>query len=345
MRPFTTLARPATWPFEVLAYPPKVLTQKQRKSYFKHGTLLLEGFVSEEWIEKLNKTTQKYVDLSRDYDASSKEGQSDMTSDASDELLHHLVFAPGHTRDRPRLTRLISPHDVDPIFWEWTTSLACDIAEDLLGPDIKFHHSKLNFKPGAVDGAGGSSIAWHQDIQFWPHTNYTPLTIGVYLQDVTEEMGPMRVVPLSCHDELHPLDDDTGNWTGVLAEDILARVPLERAVYPTRTAKAGTITVHNARCVHGSESNTSPRDRPLLLNTYTAATAHPLPFGTNLIHARAASGRQLSVIRGEPTRWAVFDPRPCPMAPNFEAGYSAPFFETDKGRVPSKRSTVVNKDG
>ena len=50
-------------------------------------------------------------------------------------------------------------------------------------------------------------IAWHQDIQFWPHTNYTPLTIGVYLSDVTEDMGPMKVVPLTVHDELHPLTD------------------------------------------------------------------------------------------------------------------------------------------
>jgi hypothetical protein len=32
-----------------------------------------------------------------------------------------------------------------------------------------------------------------QDIQFWPHTNFTPLTIGVYLNDVTEDMGPMKV--------------------------------------------------------------------------------------------------------------------------------------------------------
>ena len=35
------------------------------------------------------------------------------------------------------------------------------------------------------------------------HTNFTPLTIGVYLNDVTEEMGPMQIVPLSEHDELH----------------------------------------------------------------------------------------------------------------------------------------------
>ena len=65
-----------------------------------------------------------------------------------------------------------------------------DIAEDLLGPNVKFHHSKLNFKWGG----GGESVKWHQDIQFWPHTNYDVLTIGVYLSDVSQDMAPMGII-------------------------------------------------------------------------------------------------------------------------------------------------------
>ena len=42
---------------------------------------------------------------------------------------------------------------------------------------------------------------------------------------------------------------------------------------------AGTITVHNARCVHGSRPNDSNVSRPLLLNTFAAASARMLPFG------------------------------------------------------------------
>ena len=40
-------------------------------------------------------------------------------------------------------------------------------------------------------------IKWHQDIQFWPHTDFSPLTIGVYLADVDDVMGPMGVFPVA----------------------------------------------------------------------------------------------------------------------------------------------------
>ena len=52
-----------------------------------------------------------------------------------------------------------------------------DVAADIVGPDVKFHHSKLNFKWAE----GGEEVKWHQDIQFWPHTNYSPATIGTLL--------------------------------------------------------------------------------------------------------------------------------------------------------------------
>ena len=69
-----------------------------------------------------------------------------------------------------------------------------------------------------------------QDIQFWPHSNYSPLTIGVYLADVHEEQGPMRVLPLSVHDQLHPLTDPaTQQFTGVLPQQTLDELPLHKA--------------------------------------------------------------------------------------------------------------------
>ncbi len=97
---------------------------------------------------------------------------------------------------------------------------------------MRFHHSKLNFKwPASME-----TVHWHQDIQFWPHTNYTPLTVGVYLRDVTPDMGPMEIVPLSLYDQLHPLADPaTGAFTGVLAQQDLVRACV-RAAAPTHVA-------------------------------------------------------------------------------------------------------------
>jgi hypothetical protein len=66
-------------------------------------------------------------------------------------------------------------------------------------------------------------------------------------------------------------------------------VPLLEAVY--LQGCAGTLTVHNARCVHGSRPNGSVRSRPLLLNTFTSANAAmKLDAGTNALHLRSRRG-------------------------------------------------------
>ena len=45
-------------------------------------------------------------------------------------------------------------------------------------------------------------------------------------------MGPLAVVPLSSYNELSPLEDErTSEWTGVLPETIVERLPLETAAY------------------------------------------------------------------------------------------------------------------
>jgi len=141
-------------------------------------------------------------------------------------------------------------------------------------------------------------------MQFWPHSNCAPLTVGVYLEDVRAQSGPMTVVPLSHHNALHPHEDADGNWLAVLPEEALAQVPLESAV--EMGGPAGTVIVHNCRCVHGSAPNLSPTSRPLLLQTYAPASSALIPAGSNIEIQQSARGDQL--IRGR-AREAVWDPR------------------------------------
>ena len=44
-----------------------------------------------------------------------------------------------------------------------------DAVENLIGPNIQLHHTKLNLKPPASRQA---RFEWHQDYPFFPHTNY-----------------------------------------------------------------------------------------------------------------------------------------------------------------------------
>ncbi|MBT3564629.1 MAG: phytanoyl-CoA dioxygenase family protein, partial [Gammaproteobacteria bacterium] len=136
------------------------LNQTQIEQYHRDGFLVLEEFLSPTWLERLRQTTEAFVEESR------KVERSDKVFDVE----------PDHTNDNPRLRRLNNPSDQDETYWEFSSqSEIVDLAEDILGPDIKFHHSKLNFK----FPHGGEEVKWHQDIQFWPHTNYDLITIGV----------------------------------------------------------------------------------------------------------------------------------------------------------------------
>ena len=265
----------------------KVLTAAQRAAYEADGFLAVPALVGEDWLRRLREVMAEFVEHSRTLTESN--------------LLFDLE--PDHTAASPRLRRLVSPADLHETFWEFiSTSVIVDVVEDLLGPDIKFHHSKLNFKAPH----GGEEVKWHQDIQFWPHTNYSPLTVGVFLGDVEPGMGNVGFVPGSHLNELFDQYDGE-TWVGCLSDADLARVDVARAVYPV--GPAGSITVHNCRTVHGSAPNRSDRERPLLLQTYSAADAFPY---TDIVR-RSPHGDML--IRGKPARWARHDPRPCQVGP------------------------------
>ena len=268
--------------------PLKVLSREQRSAYERDGFIALPGLLDDAWLERLRQVSAQFIEQSRSLKESTP----------------LFDLEPDHTPENPRLRRLVSPADLHPTFWEFASeSVLVDIVEDLIGSDIKFHHGKLNFKaPG-----GGEEVKWHQDIQFWPHTNYTPLTLGVFLEDVSSNMGNVGFIPGSHQLELFDQYDGE-NWVGCLSDRDRKKLDTDRAVYPT--GPAGTITVHNCRTVHGSARNQSDCERPLLLQTYSAADAFVY---TDLVRKSPHGDR---LIRGFPARWARHDPRPCQVGPS-----------------------------
>jgi len=286
-------------PDQVLRHAPKVLTQDQRAFYFEHGYLLLAGFVGQDWLDRLGRVTDRFI----------AESRTRTTSDPVFDL------EPNHTAEAPRLRRISHPVTLDPVYEEFgLRGPLLDLAEDLVGPNVKFHHSKLNFKWAD----GGEEVKWHQDIQFWPHSNYSPLTIGVYLDDVDDAMGPMGVVPGSHRSEIFDLYGDDGAWAGAIRERDLARVALDD-VHWLKGPK-GSVTIHNCRTVHGSRANHSARGRPLLLHTYAAADA--LTLEGSIVQNIPLSN---TVVRGAPARWVRFDAEPCLIPPDWSQGYTSIF--------------------
>ena len=287
-------------PEQVLSIEPKILTQKQREFYFENGYLLLEKLLPDSWIERLRKTTDEMVDKSR------RIAKSDAVWDLDK----------GHTADNPRLRRLSSMNDHHPTYWAYASapdSPLPDAIADLVGPDVKFHHSKLNFKWSK----GGDEVKWHQDISFWPHTNYSPCTAGTYIYESTAEQGPLGVLPGSHNGPVVDQYNDKGEWVGCMKPADAAAIDMSKVVY--LEGPAGSVTIHNCRTLHYSKANWSEIPRPLLLNVYSAANA--MPYTYNPLQSRYMG----AIVRGKPARWAYHDPRPCMLPPDWSGGYTSIF--------------------
>jgi ectoine hydroxylase-related dioxygenase (phytanoyl-CoA dioxygenase family) len=285
-------------PEEILKNMPRFISRKQQESYFDNGYLLIENAISSQILSKLQDSTAQAIDDSRQVT------QSDATWD----------LEPGHRSDNPRLRRLTSPNDYDDTYWAYASSeTITEILSDLIGPDIKFHHSKLNFKWAG----GGEEVKWHQDISFWPHTNYTPCTVGLYLEDCSGEQGPLGVIAGSHNGPLFDQYNEDNQWIGCLSDEDVMQLDMSRETY--LPGPAGSITIHNCRTVHGSKINSMDRPRPLLLNAYAAADAMTYTFNP------ARSKYDQRIVRGQAARWARHDPEPCLLPPDWSGGYTSIF--------------------
>ncbi len=290
---------------DVLKHPAKVLTEQQRNRFFEDGCLVVEGLVDSEWLRRLTAAMETSVEASRN-----------MTENDG-----RYVLESGHSADTPRLRRLTSPVSAHPDFWAFASkSVSADVAADVCGPDVKFHHSKLNFKWPQ----GGQQFDWHQDIQAWPHTDYSPVTIGVYLEDVGQAQGPLKVIRGSHRGKLYSMYDKDGNWVLRIPEDRLPADWHEREM--SLTGAAGSLILLSCRAIHVSADNASSRMRPLLLNVYSSADS--MPYCANPIPSDYAG----VIVRGRPARYSCHDPRGCELPPDWSSGYKGPWAYQQKGR-------------
>lgn len=258
-----------------------MLTQDQKDFYAENGYLKVEGAVTGDLLARLQAVTNRLIDASRE------------VTDSND--VYDLDT--GHTAEAPRLTRIKLPHKQDPVFWETLTqSGVTEVLTDLLGPDTYINTSKLNTKaPG-----GGAAVEWHQDWAFYPHTNDDLLAFGLMLEDVDEANGPLKVIPGTHKGPV--LSHHAG---GVFCGAVDPEDPLfEQDKAVTLTGKAGDMTIHHVRLLHGSAPNRSDRARKILFYELARADAWPILGASSYIHALGQRGfwadLQDRVVTGAP---------------------------------------------
>jgi len=257
------------------------------------------GYVGAAWLDRLRAVVAAKVEESRAISAS--DDQFDL--------------APDHRGEKPNIRRLRKAVDQHPELWAFAQDPAVvDLVADVLGPDVRFHSSKLNFKWSD----GGDAVRWHQDIQAWPHTSFSVLTFGVYIEDTESAQGPLTAIPGSHRGTLFDQFDDDGRWTGAVMPRDVATLRTDSAV--ELGGPAGTVVLLDCRVVHGSAVNHSPRMRPLLLNVY--ASADTLPISP----APAPTTKTGVLVRGQEPTHVHMEPYPARLPPRWDqVGYRSIF--------------------
>jgi ectoine hydroxylase-related dioxygenase (phytanoyl-CoA dioxygenase family) len=259
------------------------LTEKQIDDFWRDGYVVARNAVSAAQLRRLRDDVHDWVEASRAHDAPFGEPTVDGRP--------RFDMGEEHRAERPALRRINNPSEISAHYNEvMRDSSMPEMVADLIGPDVKYHHCKINLKlPGAH-----TVVRYHQDFSYTPHTNDDIVTALLMLDDVTEDNGCLMVVPESHRGPQYSLFDGTV-FTGFLAPE--EEEALKKDEVPA-TGKAGDVCLMHTRLVHGSAANRSTTPRGLFICVYTAADAFPLarnPMPSNL---------EGTIVRGERTRVA-----------------------------------------
>ena len=130
-----------------------------------------------------------------------------------------------------------------------------DAVEQLIGHDILISSTTLFIKEPHTKGF----VSWHQDARYVGLEPHNWVTAWLAITDVTEENGCMYMLPGSHQQPLVEHDDTYGE------DNILTRGQTIHGVDEDKTVpvllKAGQLSLHHPRVIHGSGANMSAKRR------------------------------------------------------------------------------------
>ncbi len=138
-----------------------------------------------------------------------------------------------------------------------------DLVESILGANFYIWASSFFIK----DPFSVSTVGWHQDAYYWPMQPFNTVTVWLAFDDVGADNGAMRIIPGSHKAGLmkHQRSGSTGS---------VLTLELEKGSFDESGAvqfhlKAGEVSLHDDRAVHGSPANPSSRRRAGLTIRYS----------------------------------------------------------------------------
>jgi ectoine hydroxylase len=142
-------------------------------------------------------------------------------------------------------------------------------ARQILGSDVYVHQSRINYKPGF----GGGGFYWHSDFETWHAEDGMPapraVSISISLTENYPHNGCLMIMPgshrtfVACVGETpadHYKESLREQEIGTPDPDSLTALANRHGI-AMLTGKAGSATLFDCNCMHGSGSNITPYPR------------------------------------------------------------------------------------
>jgi len=234
-----------------------MLNKSQIASFWENGFVVIEAALDASALAPLLNDFNQWVMESRRHDGPFGEMLDGRP---------RFDVEPEHSTEVPALRRIAAPEEISPAYLKLLKQgPLIEAVCDLIGNDIRFHHAKVNSKlPGSA-----TTVKWHQDFTFDPHSNDDCVTSMLFLDDVTSASGPPRMFPGSHRGPLYSLRQN-GVFTGAVDETVSKQCE-QNAV--ESCGPAGSLCLMHTRLLHGSSANRSQLPRTLFIANLTSADA------------------------------------------------------------------------
>ena len=260
-----------------------MLSNTQITEYHQDGYTVCPNFLTPDEVVQLLAETEKII--------------------SGNTLANHdkdrMEMEPDQPPDGTKVRRLYEPCSHYPPFRRLSESeKLLDAVENLIGPNLLYHYSKLNMKPPEI----GSVVEWHQDLSYYPLTNRDSLAVLFYLDDADAENGCLQMLP-----GMHEGDPLTHTREGYFQGRATETVDGSEAELVE--GKAGTATFMHCMTPHASITNRSNRSRRTLILSYRAADAFPIYYGEMASYVETYT----RLVRGHRAQMARFTMKEFPI--------------------------------
>ncbi len=242
-----------------------MLSLEQVRAFHEHGYLILPEFFSADEVEIINREIDSVTEC--DF--------------------------PGRILEKDRTVRsVLGPHLISDFFDKLAhlEKIVVPIRQ-LLEEEVYIHQVKINHKRALA----GDRWDWHQDLYYWQKMDGFPgsgaVTIGIFLDDVSHENGPLMLIPGSHRNGVVELPMHESHkevtWESNFSSDLTFKVGPEKlreiakqSGVVSAVGKRGFAVFFHDAIFHGSNTNMSHNDRISLYYTYNKMSNAPKKLAT-----------------------------------------------------------------